>query len=171
MEKIAFIMVGVPGSGKSTHIRKLKEQADRDGKSFSVFSLDTCRLEMFALDNNVKVEDVNYSDAFNYCIENKQKFDGWVISAWPKVFNSDVVVVDNTNLSKKSRSKWIQELRAKGFAIHGIQVMVPLVLALERQHTRTDKSVPGKIVHQMYMNQQELLLGSEVDALTNVLGF
>lgn len=176
MEKIAYVMVGVPGSGKSTWMKQTIARHTEMGKRVGVFSLDQCRLDLARTDN--------YSEAFKYAIENPKAFDEHVNVAWHRTisvnteFNeelslvqNDVVIVDNTNLTKKSRARWVNDLRAKKFHIVGVQVMVPLVIALERQHTRGDKFVPESVVRDMYMRQQELMLGSEVDQLINVKGF
>ena len=111
-----------------------------------------------------------YKAAFDNANENKVKFDAFVISQWKRFLERDFVVVDNTNLTRKPRARWINDLRAKGFTIVGVQVNVPLQVALDRQATRGDKSVPLKIVEDMYMQQQEFLLGSEVDYVMYVDG-
>lgn len=48
--------------------------------------------------------------------------------------------------------------------------MCPLQTIIDRQRTRTDKSVPEETIRDMYMRQQEVLVGSEVDILKVVDG-
>ena len=170
--KTAFILSGVPGAGKSTFIPRIKEINKLAATSdIATFSLDTCRLAFF--DRQFREKEMNaafYKAAFDNANENKVKFDAFVLSQWKRFLERDFVVVDNTNLTRKPRARWINDLRAKGFTIVGVQVNVPLQVALDRQATRGDKSVPLKIVEDMYMQQQEFLLGSEVDYVMYVDG-
>lgn len=173
--KICFIMVGVSGSGKSTAMEHLKKIAG--GETQSVFSLDDSRL-CFAGNHLAGVatfkEDLTeqeaYRIAFEMANENKAEFDTQVNKDWAKALKADVVFVDNTNLTRKARARWVQDARAKGFTIWAIQMMTPLDVVITRQKTRVDKVVPESDVRDMYMRQQEVLLGDEADFLLHIDG-
>jgi len=171
MSKIGYIVAGVSGAGKSTFIKPLLEEYP--GKTVKVFSLDDCRISLFksvtkCLD--LSDEEMTYAKAFEYANNNPKQFDSWVNEHWATALKADVVVVDNTNLTVKSRARWVQDLKSKNFKVIGVQVNVPLQVAIDRQKTRGDKCVPAGIVREMYMRQQEFFVGTEVDELINVKG-
>jgi len=90
-----------------------------------------------------------------------------VNTAWQNALKHEHVFVDNTNLTVKSRARWIQDARAKGFKIIVVNMLVPLQVAIDRQATRPDKEVPAQIVKDMYMRMQEPT-ADEYDYLVNV---
>jgi predicted kinase len=176
--KNCFIMIGVSGCGKSTvRDRLLKTLVEPDGSSTNVrtFSLDECRLQ-FTRQNHLglHVDDLDptalYEAAFDYANANSKAFDAYVNEAWVYSLAGDSVIVDNTNLTRKSRARWSQEARAKGFTVWAVEVMTALSVVLERQRTRGDKNVPAHIVRDMYMRQQSVLVPAEADVLVVVDG-
>ena len=160
MDKICYIMVGVSGSGKSTITASLASK--HPGCRIGIFSLDQCRLDLLAQESTDQV--ALYSQAFNFANDNKKEFDMLVTAEWNAILQaSDIVFVDNTNLSRKSRARWIAEARHKGFNIIAVEVMVPIEVAVARQSTRGDKNVAANIVRDMYMRMQEVKAPEEAD--------
>lgn len=173
--KSCFVMVGVSGAGKSTIMEQLKKISG--GKDIRTFSLDDCRLAFagnhIAGEIHRRGELSNaemYRIAFDMANENKSEFNDYVTDSWNKAMEGDVLFVDNTNLTRKARARWCTEAKAKGFSVWGIEVMAPLEVLVARQATRGDKSVPEAVVRDMYMRQQSVLVGSEVDFLMVVDG-
>lgn len=165
--KTCFVMVGVSGSGKSTTMRQLMKLSE--GKNVQVFSLDDCRLDFY--DQITDDPKEAYRKAFDYANANQDRFNSFVQGTWDRcLLTADVLFVDNTNLTRKSRARWVNDARARGFTIWAIQVVAPLATVIARQKLRTDKDVPEAIVRDMYMRQQEVLLGDEADFLLNVDG-
>ena len=167
-------MVGVSGSGKSTAQKAISNLLmDR---TQAVFSLDDCRFSFMDYshpgqwwsDNDTMKS--RYAQAFAYATEYEKEFKEFTTQEWNKCLKYDVVFIDNTNLTKKSRTRWTTEARVKGFKVCAVQMQTSLQVVIDRQSTRSDKSVPESVIRDMYMRQQEVLLGDEVDFLIIVDG-
>jgi tRNA uridine 5-carbamoylmethylation protein Kti12 len=175
MPKVAFILVGVSGSGKSTVLKYMRTIAGEGTQA--VFSLDESRLRLasnaiaavFERTGDMSDKEA-YRIAFEVANDRPEEFNAQVNKDWAEALKADIVFVDNTNLTRKSRARWINDLRAKKFSISGVNVIAPLQVVLDRQATRGDKIVPEEVVRNMYMSQQEMLLGDEVDFLFHVDG-
>lgn len=158
MTKKAFILIGVPGSGKSTHVNAHKREGVR------VFSLDTCRLAF--------AKTTDYAKAFSHCIDRKQEFDAFVNDTWKCCLkDATEIYVDNVNATRKSRARWIADLKANGYEVHAVQFVVPLQVAIDRQQTRGDKCVPAEVIAQMHNSIQEVLVPSECVTVQHVKSF
>ena len=168
-DKRAFVLAGPSGSGKSTVVGLItRPYAWVNRPQVGIFSLDACRLDFFdqILDDPVKA----YAEAFKYANEREAEFNQYVTKCWHETLLNHVVIVDNTNLTRKSRARWVNDLRAKKFRITGVEVLAPLSVVLQRQRTRADKSVGDDIVRSMYMRQEGFMLGTECDELIVVDG-
>ena len=169
-QKLGFILAGPSGSGKSTVVKLItRPYATVNRPQVGIFSLDKCRLEF--LEKNIADPKQAYAKAFEYAQANDKEFSEYVTACWNATLaNNHVVIVDNTNLTRKSRARWVNDLQAKKFKIVGIEVLAPLAVVIERQALRTDKSVPEQVVRDMYMRQEGLMLGTECDYLVVVDG-
>ena len=175
MQKICFVMVGVSGSGKSTVQTKLATSYETPNKY--AFSLDSLRLaytrdkhpQGFELWETMDPSSF-YSLAFKFVNEHTTGFDKYVTASWKEALKADVLFIDNTNLSRKSRNRWVTEARKAGFFMVAVEMLTPLDVVLERQKTRGDKYVPEATVRDMYMRQQAVMVGSEVDVIMYVDG-
>jgi len=167
MDRVCYIIVGVSGSGKSTLVNQLKSQLD----DYCVFSLDDVRVDMYSLLNEYIPDDKKtmYSAAFSFVNQNQEQFNKYVDERWKSALKHVHVIVDNTHLTRKSRARWIQDARSKGFKIVVFNVMTPLQVVLDRQSSRADKAVPADVVRDMYMRLQEVQ-ADEYDVLINYDG-
>ena len=166
--KNCFVIVGVSGSGKSTLVDCIKTEYH----DTAVFSLDAVRLKVYSIHNKITADNQHlvYSEAFDFCNNNKKEFDNCVNDDWAICLKHDNVIVDNTNLTRKARARWIQDARSHGFRIIIISIMIPLQIAIDRQRSRKDKSVPENVVREMYMRMQEVQ-ANEYDILVNWANF
>lgn len=106
IEKIAYIMIGIPGSGKSSYIKKLKEIHP----VVSIISFDNV-VNKIADDHGISYEEsyANYQDMIN------DEFRQQVSDIFVKLPN--VVIRDMTNVHKKSRSTFANRLKQSGYKI------------------------------------------------------
>lgn len=138
-----FMPIAPSGAGKSTYLKKLQTTNE---KPLLVFSLDLLRHEFY--DAN------DYSKAFLGSINDKSfsaranaRFHRTVKQAIAE--NSDLYI-DNTNLTPKSRSWYLNIVNKNGFETVAVLLPVPLYVLIERQQTRPDKCVPVEAVTRQY---------------------
>lgn len=143
-----YIMVGVPGSGKSTFLTKGHPDAHRDISSFPVASSDN------VIDEIANRYGFTYDDVF-------QKLIGFA----EMVFWDDIdiflaqgvsFVIDRTNLTVKSRSKLINLLKEAKFNIIAVDVKKPDETEWRRRlASREGKTIPENVLYSMVKNYQE----------------
>lgn len=127
----AFVMVvGLPGSGKSTYIEKYYQ-------TFNVHSSDAIREELSG--------DVNNQDI------NKQVFNTLHKRVKEDLSNGKSVVYDATNISWKRRKTFLQELNSIKCRKECILMATPFELCVQRNNAR-DRVVPYFVIERMYKN-------------------
>ena len=97
-EKLCFIFVGFPGSGKST----FRETILLDHPRAKIASSDDF-IEYYA-----RRKHKSYSEVFKYCIDYADIYANMVFDN--AIGLGDSIIVDRTNMSKKSRRKWLSRL-------------------------------------------------------------
>lgn len=164
MSKFAYVLLGVSGSGKSTATAELREAARFANVSFGVLSFDEIRLRIYEEATGNK----DYEGAFQYSLDNRKDFLHEVDNTWKEILKCDVVVVDNTNQTPKSRARWIADLHAKKFHVTGVHLMCSLETLIARQRTRGDKRVPASSVRQQFFNISGFQIGEVDDIVTRI---
>lgn len=146
-----FVLIGTSGSGKSTLITWIKQffpHAD-------VFSLDELRHQFY---NNNR-DHAGYRDAFNQSVEDKT-FNGRADSAFSAMVRErNVMIIDNVNAGAKRRANYVTQGRRNGYTVVAVTMPVSLQTVLDRQNSRTDKSVPDEAVRRQYASIQQPSLG------------
>ena len=159
------LLVGASGSGKSTYVKKLTEEG------FAHFSFDDIRVKL-ALENGVvdKGDPVKlYGDAFGYCDKHRSEFGHRADVEFIKLLKDyRSVVVDNTNVSRKARTKFVVEAKKRGYSVVATVFPVSLDTLLDRMHSRVDKNVPDDVVKNQYFKVSLPWVGVEVDSLNIV---
>lgn len=162
MNKVVFMLVGPSGVGKSTWRNEYFNSHDivdgivdgTEAQSIGVLSMDDLRLRWY--------NPHDYTDAFRQASGDKE-FDRKVDAEYQRLLREcDTVILDNTNITAKSRRKWIVAARAKGFTVVAVIFPISRSLLEQRQRSRTDKTVPLDVVLSMYDRLQYPLYG-EVD--------
>lgn len=160
-EKNMIVLIGASGSGKSTYVRKVLL-----ANNAKVVSLDPDRIE-FAEKHEIDViGKTGYANAFEYCANNQQAFTNFHdMKVRQAIASGETLIVDNTNLSKKARNKYISFAKQNGYAVVAKMFPTDLHTIVERQDTRADKRVPIDAVTRQYNTISLPLLGHEVDKI------
>lgn len=135
---MVFIMVGIPGSGKSTYC---KERASDDS---DIVSADNY---FVGLDGVYRFDPTKLSKAHESCL---RRF----INALDVQY--DEVYVDNTNLSVVEIAPYYAVAKAYNYKVELVFVHAPLDVCL----SRNIHNVPRKTMEHMYARFQELATGT-----------
>lgn len=144
-----YLMIGPSHVGKSTYLRS------HFNEDVAVLSWDKLRTEWY---------DPDYKKAFEMsCEDNDFK------NKAQKVYNdmlltNKVVVVDNTNLSTKSRRNFVVDAKRKGFRVVAVMFPIARDVLLARVGTRAEQPVPDHAVKGHYAALQMPFYG-EFDAI------
>lgn len=140
----AYILVGLPGSGKSTWTNKMASKMD-----FVVVSSDDI-IEKFA-----KEEGKTYSEVFD-------KYVGRATGMMKQAFREAVeqnrnIVWDQTNMSQKKRRGILQQLPSHYRKVAVVFNVDDRVLQdrLDKRARDTGKSIPDHIIKSMAQSYQE----------------
>ncbi len=151
-----FVMIGTSGSGKSTLINWINQSYP----DLNVFSLDELRHQFY---NNTR-DHTGYRDAFDKSVNDKM-FNGRADGAFSAMVREHkTMVIDNVNAGAKRRANYIVQGRSHGYKVVAVTMPVSLQTVLDRQNSRTDKSVPDEAVRRQYASIQQPSLG-EFDAI------
>lgn len=143
-----FIMlVGLPGSGKSTYIDKLLSQ--NSDKHFVVLSTDNILSAM------ADAEGLTYAEAFNqYAGQADKKFKIQFRQAKNDKSN---IIIDRTNLTVKGRNKFLSQLPKEYYTkaiIFGVD-RAELDRRLQKREIETGKHIPKHVVDNMEQSYVE----------------
>ena len=168
-----YILIGPSGSGKTTWMMTHRRPEDY------VVSLDDYRMRFCP---NIKSDAAKdqYAEAWAYCNQHEVEFKKYVDDNVRRTFKDSLkslkaqpfrsVFIDNTNGSKKSRARWVQEARGLGMKVVAVEFWNTFSTIVGRQQTRADKQVPTCSLNQQYFAQTSAWLGSEVDEVILVPG-
>lgn len=132
---ILFMMCGLPGSGKSTCV----DNIECDGEKPIVHSSDKLREEL-------------------YGNENVQEHNGELFVELHRRIKEDLkaghnVIYDATNLSKKRRIAFLNELKNINCKHYCVVVLTPYDKCI-KQNLMRDRIVPREVIFRMYKNFQ-----------------
>lgn len=143
--KICYLMIGLPGSGKSTWI----ENFLKDNSDFQVISPDFF-IEEFAKKNNKKYNEV-FREVSDDALKKAKAF-------LRESLNLNLPIIwDQTNLTEKTRIKKVKQLKDKKYKV----IAVTFVLSDEewKKRIQTRKDSGGKhLSYKTIMNMKEMFV-------------
>lgn len=131
------MLVGLPGSGKSTKANAIKCTLD----DITIHSSDSLRKEMFG-DENINSKETN-----------KMLFEELHRRIRNDLNIGRSVIYDATNINRKRRIAFLHELQGVNCLKECELVMAPYTTCLTRNNLR-ERSVPEKVLKRMYMSFQ-----------------
>lgn len=138
-----YVACGIPGSGKSTTFRSIKEIVDGTGKNtFEIVSRDVIRFAKLRENQNIQYFDKE-KEVWKEYIDTIQKYLDEKI---------DFVIADATQLNQKSRNKLLDSLNLKGIKIIPFSFELPLETCLSRNELRKNDElayVPRGVIRRM----------------------
>lgn len=153
-----YVMVGLPGSGKSTYALSLKESLIKAGRIAVIVSTDEIRKQLFKDEacqkNNTKVfniahKKIGYAMAYGYD-----------------------VIFDATNIKRKSRKNLLKEFYdyASNYMFKAIVIATPFEKCLLNNQQRK-RVVPEEVIKRMLVNFQVPIYNEGWDDITVVNPF
>ncbi len=154
-----YLLVGLPGTGKSTYI---KDVLSKTLKNYVVVSSDDV-LERIATEKNKTYDDIFLDNIDAATQESNSIFE-------KALKNNLSIVVDKTNLSIKSRKKWLQRC---GDRYNKIAVIFEvddhtICNRLEQRSKQSGKTIRPQIFIDMKKRYQPPSLGEGFDQIIKV---
>lgn len=135
----AYILIGLPACGKSTWT----EQRVAAGQHYAIVSSDAY-IEAMA-----HAEQTTYSAVFDMYVG---QADHYAQSVFDVAIEEKLnIIVDRTNVGKKSRKRWLETLRKNGYHVTAVVFRSPMNIEdLEpRLDSRVGKDIPWGVIKTM----------------------
>jgi len=136
-----IVMIGVPNSGKSYSL------SNYDLSNYTVISRDDLLFEVANLKSN---KNLSYNESWKYCTENdlQKEIDKTLLKNFNSAYrNKENIIVDMTNLSKKSRNKFVAQVKDYKKIAH--LVLSDYKTILNRNLSRGGKFIQEDIIKTM----------------------
>ena len=124
-----YMMIGLPGSGKSWEAKEIAER-----ENAVIVSSDAIRGELYGDES---------------CQDNPRKVFEIVEKRVRKTLSSGrSVIMDATNISGKRRAEWVSQMKMYGAEMIAVYLDTPISICIERQDFRQRK-VPVDVIRRM----------------------
>ena len=142
MEKVLWLMCGVPGSGKSYFVKHTLMPAE-NAFGWAYISRDEIRYSLV-------------SEREPYFSKEDEVFNTFIKRINEALERScfDNIVVDATHLNTASRMKVLNRLNLDGVKVVAMDMNTPLEVCIERNNTRSGREcVPESVIRKMYKSR------------------
>ena len=130
-----IMMVGIPGSGKSTWIKKQFPEV-------TPVSRDAIRFEML-------------KDGEDYFAHEDEVFESFIHQIIGSLVVDEVTIADATHLNRKSRAKVLNRVRKFANEIEAVVIDVPLEVAFSQNDKREGRAwVKHGIIRRMWFSME-----------------
>ena len=150
-----YMMIGLPGSGKSTWIKAFLQQ--HNTKSFFIVSTDDI-IEMIGSRYNLTYNQVFDDITYSFAEKMSHKL------ARHAVRNNMNIIWDQTNLTEKSRARKLSMIPVSLYKRIGVYFPIPDDLET-RLSSRPGKNIPSDVIENMKKNMQEPSLSEDFDQI------
>lgn len=134
-----YMMIGIPASGKSSIAKTIQSSFQNDEDKPNIYSSDTLRKELFG--------DVNDQT------HNKEVFQELHRRVKKDLRNGKSAIYDATNIKKKRRMSFLNELQKVNCRKVACVVLAPYEVCLAQNRER-ERSIPEKTIRKMYLHWQ-----------------
>ena len=154
MVKVLYVMVGLPGSGKSHYVYNSLQVDKRFSSTDDYFVYSTDRMvEQFAA-----VIGKTYSEVFNHVIDSATKVMDYALTSRLEDLKKhpldyQCIVWDQTNLGKKKRARILQKFPADEWERHCIAFPAPSTKQEWKVLEERLDNRPGKVISRRVMSQ------------------
>ncbi len=160
-----IVLVGAPGSGKSTYSANYVAWCQTINQPVTVLSTDDIVMRMSAQKRDGVA---NYSEDFKNLIGAAQKeFDAGFAQALQAKTS---IIIDRTNMTRKVRSRFVQEARKNGYNVTAMVFEVPeaaLKYRLEKRAKEPGNKFISRAILESMLNSYER--PSVDEGFTNVI--
>lgn len=159
------MLIGSPGSGKSTVRDKCLKYTDGDDV-VGVYSLDDFRMQTYPTTDATIPYHEQYRYAFEQSIESAD-FENLAYAHYCNLLDTcNVVLVDNTNISEKRRNKLLEAAKNRDFFTECVIIPVSQKQLYDRCVSREDHKINYGVVINMYNNLTYPQICPLVDRIT-----
>jgi tRNA uridine 5-carbamoylmethylation protein Kti12 len=159
-KKYCFVIVGLPGSGKSTVAYELAREYNA-----TIASSD------FYIERKAEDEGKTYNEVFDkYIGEATRVFN---LKLFFAIANQANIVIDRTNLSKKTRRGYLNRFKEAGYYVVCVTVLTDKNIRRKVNESRMEKgrSISDEVVEKMENNFQIPLSSEGFDEMIDYFNF
>jgi predicted kinase len=144
MRKEIYLLVGAPGTGKSTYANKVLAECNKKGETCAIVSRDNCRKRL-----------TGGATGDKYFSKEKEVFREFIKDIHDCMeMGYDRIVVDATHINPASRNKVLSKIKNREeYVLIVATFKIPKEVAIERNSKREGfAKVPTEAIEKMYEN-------------------